>query len=126
MRETAPPGEDEQKVQLRPLPESQQVSDKLSIAEKPALSLVAPATMTLPVVPSTPPYEIHTELEVQVPPSLSSPDVTAEPIEDIHTYRVTASGYDCQTEETVCCASTLVDRSEPLLLVLVASGRKYW
>jgi cellulose synthase (UDP-forming) len=88
LRETAPPGEDEQKVQLRPLPESQQVSDKLSIAEKPALSLVAPPTMPLPVVPSTPPYEIHTELEVQVPPSLSSPDVTAEPTEDIHTYRV--------------------------------------
>src|SRR6266852_1521629 len=88
MLEPAAFREDEQKAQLLPLPESQQVSDQLSIAEKPTPSLVAPPTTPLPVVPSTPPYPIHTELEVQAPPSLPSPHVTAEPTEDIHTYRV--------------------------------------
>ncbi len=88
MRESAASGEDEQKVQLLPPLESQQVSDQLSIAEKPTPSLVTSPTTPLPVVPSTPPYRIHTKLEVQVPPSLPSPHVTAEPTEGIHTYRV--------------------------------------
>ena len=88
MLESAASREDEQKAQLFPLPESQQVSDQLFIAEKPTPSLAAPPTTPLPVVPSTPPYPIHTELEVQAPPSQPSPHVTAEPTEDIHTYRV--------------------------------------
>jgi cellulose synthase (UDP-forming) len=88
MRESAAFGEDEQEEQLLPLLESQQVSDQLSSAEKPTPSSVAHSTTPLPDVPSTPPYRIHTELEVQAPPSLPSAHVTIEPTEDIHTYRV--------------------------------------
>jgi len=88
MLESAASREEEQKAQLLPLPESQQVSDQLSIAEPPPLSLAAPPTTPLPVVPSTPPPLIRTERKTQVLPSLPSPPVEAEPTEDIHTYRV--------------------------------------
>ncbi len=105
-----------QKVQSLPVPSSRQVSEQLALAE-PSPSLAALPATSLPVVPSTPPYRIETEQQVEVPPSLPAQPVTVEPTEDIQTYRV---------EQLPVMTTKQIKQYVVLVLLWVVANLYFW